>query len=154
MFLGVEYYFEQVFPQKDAIKSVKSGFMGGNVKNPTYYDVTYGKTGHREVVEIVYDPNEVDYETLAKYFFEIHDPTQENRQGPDFGEQYQSVIFYGNDEEKKIVEKLINILEEKGYKITTQLLPVSEFYQAEDYHQDYYTKTGKTPYCHAYKKKF
>jgi len=153
-FWGVEYYYENQFEQKDAIHSVVSGFMGGELENPSYYDVVYGKTGHREVVEISYNPEKVDYETLVRYFFEIHDPTQENGQGPDIGEQYQSVIFYQNEEEKKIAEKLIAILEEKGYKIATKLLSVSHFWKAEDYHQDYYRKTGKMPYCHSYQKKF
>jgi len=122
--------------------------------NPSYRDVTHGKTGHLEVVEVTYDPAKVDYEKLAKFFFEIHDPTQVNGQGPDIGEQYLSAIFYKNDDEQKIVHKLIDILKTKGYKVLTKVLPAGTFWKAEDYHQDYYDKKKQQPYCHVYKKKF
>jgi len=106
------------------------------------------------VVEVSYRSELVDFETLAKLFFEIHDPGQENGQGPDIGPQYASAIFYNNDEEKKVSESLISQLLEKGYGVVTQLLPMHPFWPAEDYHQDYYEKTGKQPYCHRYQKKF
>ena len=128
--------------------------MGGTLKNPSYRDVVRGKSGHLEVVEVSYDSTKVSYETLAKLFFEIHDPTQANGQGPDIGSQYLSAIFTSTKEEKASVKKLIRLLEAKGFKIATTLKPKATFYKAEDYHQDYYKKTGKTPYCHAYVKRF
>ena len=149
-FWGVEYHLESIKGVKDAI----SGFMGGKQKNPSYYDVVRKNTGHLETVEVVYDPKVVSYETLAKAFFEIHDPTQTNGQGPDIGSQYLSAIFVKNDEEKKTIEKLIKILEDKGLKIATKVLEADEFYKAEDYHQDHYKKKGTEPYCHVYIKRF
>ena len=149
-FWGVEYHLESINGVKDAI----SGFMGGSVKNPSYSDVIRKKTGHLETVEIIYDSTKVNYETLAKAFFEIHDPTQTNGQGPDIGSQYLSAIFVDNDEEQKTINKLITILEKKGLKVATKILAKSEFYKAEDYHQDHYEKKGSKPYCHAYVKRF
>ena len=149
-FWGVEYLFEK----KDGVLDVVSGYMGGHKDNPTYEEVCSHKTGHREVVEVTYDPQKVSYEELTKYFFEIHDPTQADGQGPDIGEQYKSTIFYNDESEKKIAEKLISILKEKGYKVATELIPASTFYKAEEYHQDYYSKHNKEPYCHIYKKRF
>ena len=149
-FWGVEYHFEH----KDGIISAKSGYMGGSMENPSYQDVCYKKTGHLEVVEVIYDTRKVNYEDLAKFFFEIHDPTQANGQGPDIGEQYQSAIFYNNDDEKKTAHKLINTLKTKGYKVVTKVLPVSTFWKAEDYHQNYYDKKKQQPYCNVYQKKF
>lgn len=149
-FWGVEYHFEK----KNGVKSVVSGFMGGHVKNPTYRDVIYNNTGHLEVVEVTYDNSKVSYEELTKLFFEIHDPTQTNGQGPDIGAQYLSGIFTSDANEKKTITKLVNILEKKGLKIATKVYPNSPFYKAEEYHQNYYERTGKQPYCHAYKKLF
>lgn len=149
-FWGVEHLFEK---QKGVI-DVVSGYMGGHVKNPGYYGVIKGNTGHVETVEVVYNPDEISYESLAKLFFEIHDPTQKNGQGPDIGSQYLSVVFYGNEEEKKTTQKLIEILKAKGYDVATTLKENTPFYAAEGYHQDYYVRTGKTPYCHVYKKIF
>ena len=149
-FWGVEYHLESIKGVKDAI----SGFMGGTQKNPTYYDVVRKNTGHLETVEVIYDSNIVNYETLAKAFFEIHDPTQTNGQGPDIGSQYLSAIFVSNEEERKTVKKLIHILEKKGLKVATKILEKSDFYKAEDYHQDHYEKKGSKPYCHAYIKRF
>lgn len=124
------------------------------MKNPTYQEVCNHTTGHLEVVEVSYLSAQVDFETLAKVFFEIHDPTQKNGQGPDKGEQYASAIFYQNEREKESVLRLINTLKTKGYDIVTRLLPMDTFWKAEEYHQDYYQKNGKQPYCHRYKKKF
>lgn len=149
-FWGVEYYFEKL----NGVKSVVSGFMGGYVKNPSYKDVLYKNTGHLEVVEVVYDASKVSYESLARLFFEIHDPTQKNGQGPDIGEQYLSAVFTSDEEEKRIVAKLIDILKGKGLDVATTLRDAAPFYKAESYHQDYYEKTGKKPYCHSYKKLF
>lgn len=149
-FWGVEYYFEQL----PGVISAISGYMGGALKNPTYKDVSYKNTGHLEVVEINYDPSKVDYETLAKLFFEIHNPEQTNGQGPDIGPQYHSAIFYNDTTEKDIAKKLITLLEQKGYHIATTLKPIKPFWKAEDYHQDYYDKTEKTPYCHVKTNRF
>lgn len=149
-FWGVEYLFES----KEGVLSAISGYMGGRVENPSYQEICEGNTGHLEAVEITYDPALVNYETLAKFFFEIHDPTQANGQGPDIGEQYLSAVFYATEEEKKSVEKLIEILKTKGFNVVTQVLPIAPFWKAEDYHQDYYDRKKKQPYCHAYKKKF
>jgi len=149
-FWGVEYHFKKV----PGVISTTVGFTGGHVKNPSYKEVCGGKTGHAEAVEVVYDPSVTSYETLAKLYFETHDFTQVNRQGPDIGEQYRTEIFYTSEKQKDIAEKLIRILKDKGYDVATKLTPASEFYPAEEYHQDYYEKTGKTPYCHVYKKIF
>jgi len=143
-FWGTEYYFKKA----KGVKSTTVGYIGGNVKNPSYEEVCTGTTGHAEAVEVIFDPKKTTYEDLARLFFETHDFTQVNRQGPDIGEQYRSVIFYTNDEQKLVAEKLIKLLSEKGYKVATQLEPAGEFYEAEKYHQDYYFKTGGTPYCH------
>ena len=149
-FWGVEYHLESIEGVKDAI----SGFMGGTQKNPAYYDVIRKNTGHLETVEVIYDASKVSYETLAKAFFEIHDPTQTNGQGPDIGSQYLSAIFVSNEDEKKTIKKLIHILEKKGLKVATKILEKRDFYKAEDYHQDHYKKKGSKPYCHAYIKRF
>jgi peptide methionine sulfoxide reductase msrA/msrB len=149
-FWGVEYFLQK----SPGVISVTSGFTGGHVKNPSYREVCTGKTGHAEAVKIIYDPEKTSYEKLLKLFLEIHDPTQVGGQGPDLGDQYRSEIFYLNDEQKKIAEKNIGILKEKGLKVATAITKASEFYQAEDYHQDYYFKNGKVPYCHAYTKRF
>ncbi|MBN1552399.1 bifunctional methionine sulfoxide reductase B/A protein [bacterium] len=149
-FWGVEYYFNKL----DGVKETTVGYIGGDVSNPTYKEVCNKKTGHAEAVEILFDPEKTDYETLAKLFFEIHDPTQINRQGPDIGSQYRSEIFYVNDRQRKIAEKLIDVLKEKGYKIATRVTPAGTFWVAEDYHQDYYDQKGAEPYCHLRTERF
>jgi peptide methionine sulfoxide reductase msrA/msrB len=149
-FWGVEYFLQKA----PGVLSVTSGFTGGHVKNPSYREVCTGTTGHAEAVKIIYNPSETSYETLLRLFLEIHDPTQVDRQGPDIGEQYRSEIFYLNDEQKKIAEKCLDLLRAKGYKITTAVTAASEFYTAETYHQDYYFRNGKVPYCHGYTKRF
>lgn len=149
-FWGVEYYFSKT---KGVIEAI-SGFMGGELKNPTYQDICYRDTGHLEVVQVKYDKKEVSYEELAKLFFEIHNPEQKDGQGPDIGSQYLSAVFVLNQKERKIIEDLIGQLKSKGYKIATKILDKQEFYEAESYHQHYYEKVGKTPYCHSYHKRF
>ena len=151
---GCFWGVERLFEQKEGVVSAVSGYMGGKVDEPTYRQVCSGRTGHVEAVEVEYDPATVSYEELAKYFFEIHDPTQDNGQGPDIGSQYLSVAFYGSDEEKETAERLIDVLRDKGYDIATMVLPNATFWPAEDYHQDYYEKKGSRPYCHAYTKRF
>ncbi|MDI6757157.1 MAG: bifunctional methionine sulfoxide reductase B/A protein [Endomicrobiia bacterium] len=149
-FWGVEYYFQNL----DGVASTKVGYMGGHENNPTYAEVSDKKTGHAETLGVTYDASKVSYETLAKLFFEIHDPTQKNRQGPDIGEQYRSAVFYADNEQKDTAEKLINILREKGYDVVTEVAKAGTFWPAEDYHQRYYEKNKKQPYCHVRKKRF
>jgi len=149
-FWGMEYLFEH----KDGVISVTSGYMGGSLSDPSYRDVTSGETGHLETVEIIYNPAEVSYEELAKFFFEIHDPTQTNGQGPDIGSQYLSAVFFQTNSEKETVQKLIDMLNDKGYDIATRLIPAQTFWTAEDYHQNHYDRNQQKPYCHIYKKKF
>jgi len=149
-FWGVEYFLQKA----PGVISVTSGYTGGTVKNPTYQQVCTGNTGHAEAVKVVYDPQKTSYDKLLKLFLEIHDPTQSGGQGPDIGDQYRSEIFYMNDDQKNIAENDLNILKSKGFKIATLVTKASEFYPAEAYHQDYYFKNGKTPYCHAYIKRF
>ena len=149
-FWGVEYYLEKL----NGVKEVTSGFMGGHVKNPSYYEVVRSDTGHLEAVEVVYDKNVISYEKIAKAFFEIHDPTQVDGQGPDIGKQYLSAVFVNSEHEKNIIQKLISELETNGYKIATRVLDKSEFYEADESHQNYYNKKGSKPYCHGYTKRF
>lgn len=149
-FWGMEYHFEKL----KGVIEVTSGFMGGTLQNPSYYDVVRGDTGHLETIEVLYDPKQVSYETLARLFFEVHDPTQKDGQGPDIGQQYHSAVFVSNSKERKTVMKLIKILQAKGYDIATTIRKKKEFYKAEAYHQDYYEKKGSKPYCHAYVKRF
>ncbi|MHC4563148.1 MAG: bifunctional methionine sulfoxide reductase B/A protein [Planctomycetota bacterium] len=143
-FWGVEHHFQQVPGVVDA----RSGYTAGTVENPTYKQVCGGQTGHAEAVEVVFDPAKVSYEELAKLFFEIHDPTQLNRQGPDVGDQYRSAVFYRSDDQKRIADTLISRLRERGYDVVTQVLPASEFFPAEDYHQDYIVKNPGRAICH------
>jgi peptide methionine sulfoxide reductase msrA/msrB len=143
-FWGVEYYMEQA----PGVLSVESGYMGGSLENPSYRQVSSHRSGHAETVQVVYDPSKTDYEQVAKLFFEIHDPTQVNRQGPDVGNQYRSEIFYRTVDQKETAEKLVSILEQNGFEVATQITPARTFWKAEDYHQDYYSNNGGTPYCH------
>ncbi|MDX2414503.1 MAG: bifunctional methionine sulfoxide reductase B/A protein [Bacteroidales bacterium] len=149
-FWGVEYYLQN----EPGVESVVSGYIGGKVKNPSYKEICTGRTGHAEAVKVVYDPEKVSYEKVVKLFLEIHDPTQMNRQGPDIGDQYRSEIFYMNESQKKIAESLLKVLVDKGLKVVTGLTAASEFYVAENYHQDYYQNNGNRPYCHGYTKRF
>jgi peptide methionine sulfoxide reductase msrA/msrB len=149
-FWGVEYFIER----HPGVLTVTSGYIGGHTKNPTYEEVCSGTTGYAEAVEVVYDPSTTSYEELARLFFEIHDPTQIDRQGPDIGNQYRSEVFYLDDGQKAIAEKLISMLKEKGYKVATNVTKATEFYEAEAYHQDYYVNKGTLPYCHGYTKRF
>lgn len=149
-FWGVEYYFKKL----PGVLKTEVGYTGGHKKNPGYYEVCSGSTGHYEAIRVVYDPSKINYEALTKFFFEIHDPTQPDGQGPDRGEQYLSVIFYYDETQKKIATNVIKELEGMGYRVVTKLLPVNTFWPAELDHQDYYEKMGKQPYCHRYEKKF
>jgi peptide methionine sulfoxide reductase msrA/msrB len=146
-FWGTEYYMQKA----PGVISTTVGFTGGHVDHPTYKQVCTGRTGHAESVEIVYDPAKTSYEKLAKLFFETHDFTQLNRQGPDIGTQYRSEIFYLNDEQRQVAERLVQELRQMGYSVKTKVAPAGTFWPAEDYHQDYYKNNGKTPYCHIYR---
>ncbi len=143
-FWGVEHHLEQV----DGVIGVTSGYTGGRVANPTYEQVCTGKTHHAEAVRVVFDPRRVTYERVARVFFEIHDPAQLNRQGPDVGTQYRSAVFYADRGQKETAEKLIAELRANGYEVVTELLPASEFFPAEDYHQNYLATHPARPTCH------
>lgn len=149
-FWGTEYFFMQA----PGVVETSVGYMGGDKKNPTYKEVSTGNTGHLETTEIVYDPSITTYGDLVRLFFETHDFTQINGQGPDIGSQYLSAIFYKDDEQKAIAKKYINLLNVKGYRVATTLRPAPEFWKAENYHQEYYKNNGSTPYCHVYTKIF
>jgi peptide methionine sulfoxide reductase msrA/msrB len=149
-FWGTEYQLQK----KDGVIETTVGYTGGHKENPTYKEVCTGKTGHAEAVLVVFDPEKVSYEELVKLFFETHDPTQIGGQGPDIGDQYRSEIFYFDDNQKRVAEKVIKLLKDKGLNVVTKLTKATKFYKGEDYHQDYYSKTGGIPYCHGYIKRF
>ncbi len=149
-FWGVEYFFQRC----EGVLKTEVGYTGGQKKNPSYRDVCSGDTGHYEAIRIIFDSTKIKYEALVKLFFEIHDPTQQNGQGPDRGQQYRSAIFYYDEAQKKIALQLIEELTQLGFHVATVLLPVSPFWRAEKDHQRYYQKTGKAPYCHRYEPKF
>ncbi len=151
---GCFWGVEALFKNEAGVVAATSGYSGGHSGNPTYREVCSGHTGHAEAVEIVYDPAVTDYETLCKFFLEIHDPTQRDRQGPDVGTQYRSAIFHFTDEQKAIAEKLLRELRRRGYDVQTALEPFARFWNAEEYHQDYYERKGTQPYCHGYVKRF
>ncbi len=143
-FWGVEHLLKQA----DGVKTTQVGYTGGHTDNPDYRSVCTGTTGHYEAVKVEYDPDTASFTTLAKLFFEIHDFSQTDGQGPDIGGQYLSAIFYADDQQRSEAEALVKQLEAMGHKVATRILPAGEFWPAEDYHQDYYKKTGKAPYCH------
>jgi len=149
-FWGVQYFFEKA----KGVKDTKVGYIGGHVDHPTYEDVCSHTSGHYEAIQVIYDNRVTNYENMAKLFFNIHDPTQTNGQGPDIGEQYMSVIFYMNDAQMKTAQNLINTLNGKGYKIATQLKKATTFWPAEEYHEHHYDREGSTPYCHHFQDKF
>lgn len=148
-FWGVEYLLSKL----TGVVSATAGYIGGTVVNPTYEQVCSGATGHAEAVEIVFT-KETTYKTVIKEFFEIHDPYQKGGQGPDIGSQYRSALFFLSLAQKKIALELIEELTKEGRSPTTEVVPASPFYPAELYHQEYYKKNGKTPYCHIKTKRF
>ena len=142
---GCFWHVEEAFRCLEGVESTRVGYTGGTMKNPTYEDVCTDKTGHAEAVEVTFDPTKITYDELLEMFWEIHDPTQLNRQGPDRGTQYRSAIFYHTPEQKAAAEHSKQKLEQsKQYrkKIVTEIAPATEFYQAEDYHQQYLEKQG------------
>lgn len=149
-FWGVQYYMGKA----KGVISTEVGYIHSNIPHPTYEQVCSGKTRAAEAIRVIFNPSVTSYEAVAKLFFEIHDPTEVNRQGPDIGLQYRSEVFYLDDEQKAIADKLINILKAKGYKVATKLTKADTFWKAEDYHQNYYDNNGHQPYCHKYTKRF
>lgn len=149
-FWGVEYYFQK----QEGVHCVVSGYMGGHVENPAYENICTGQTGHLEVVKVEYDECKISYINLCKLFFEIHNFTQKDGQGPDLGSQYLSAIFYVDEKQKDGALELIDQLTDKGYDVATSLYELVPFYPGEDYHQNYYKRHQKVPYCHSYKKIF
>jgi len=147
---GCFWCSEALFETLDGVKSVVSGYSGGHVSNPTYKEVCDGTTGHAECIEVVYDPKKITYTALLEAFFRGHDPTSLNRQGNDIGTQYRSVIFYHNDEQKKLAEEAKAELNKSGAyanPIVTEITKAAKFYPAEDYHQDYFAKNPDQGYC-------
>jgi peptide methionine sulfoxide reductase msrA/msrB len=149
-FWGTQYHLQQA----KGVLTTTVGFTGGRSGHPTYDDVCSGATGHAEAVQVTYDPDVISYEDLAKLFFETHDFTQVNRQGPDIGTQYRSEIFYSGDIQRQVAGKLLAVLQAKGFQVATRITAAAEFWPAEAYHQNYYVKKGGSPYCHVYRKIF
>lgn len=146
-FWGVEYHFSQLKGVTDVI----SGYIGGHTKNPTYKDVCTGNTGHAEAVKIIFDPQQIKYSDILKFFFRVHDPTTEDRQGADTGHQYRSAIFYTSEFQKTVAEEIIQQVEKTGFwksPIVTTLEKANTFYPAEDNHQKYYVQQNSPHVCH------
>lgn len=146
---GCFWCIDAAYRQFDGVYSATSGYMGGTVKNPTYEDICTGESGHAEVVRVVFDPKKITFEKVLAWFWDLHDPTTLNRQGNDVGTQYRSVIFYENDEQKKIAEASKQAAQENFKSpIVTEITKATEFYPAENYHQNYYAENkSKNPYC-------
>ena len=143
-FWGVEHFLEEM----PGVIDVESGYMGGASESPSYEEVSSGASGHAETVRVTFDPAAITYAAVARRFFEIHDPTEVDRQGPDIGTQYRSAVFVTGPEQRAAVKDLIGKLEANGYAVATTVHDAGKFWLAEAYHQDYYERTHKTPYCH------
>ena len=142
---GCFWGVEEAFTKIKGVKSTRVGYIGGNLRNPRYEDVCTDRTGHAEALQVKYDPKEISYEELLDLFWSIHNPTTKNRQGPDIGSQYRSIIFYHIPEQERIAKKSKQELDDSNKfqnKIVTEIVPASTFYPAEDYHQKYYQKIG------------
>jgi peptide-methionine (S)-S-oxide reductase len=147
---GCFWCVEAIFQDIKGVKKVESGYSGGSIKNPSYKEVCNGTTGHAEVVQVTFDPKEVAFSSILEVFFSTHDPTTLNRQGADVGTQYRSAIFYHSEEQKKVAELAKEAAQSSGdwsNTIVTDISAYSNFYKAEDYHQDYYNQNGTQPYC-------
>jgi len=147
---GCFWCLEAVFDEMKGVESVESGYMGGRTNNPTYEEVCSGETGHAEVTRLSFDPEVVSFREILEVFFVIHDPTTLNRQGNDAGTQYRSAIFYHSAEQKSAAEQVIANLESARIyddPIVTEVVPASQFYVAEDYHQEYFKRNPGQPYC-------
>ena len=146
---GCFWCVETIYESLDGVKEVYSGYAGGSTINPNYYQVMSGKTGHAEAIEIIYDSTKVSFDTLLKVFFDSHNPTTPNRQGPDYGTQYRSIAFYTNEDEKNKIKNYINFLSTStifGKNIITEIKEINKFYYAEEYHQDYEKKNPNNQY--------
>lgn len=146
---GCFWCSEEIFQSLVGVRDAVSGYAGGKQKNPTYDEVSDGKTGHAESIQVYYDPSVISYETLVAAFFASHDPTTQDRQGPDEGKQYRSIAFYRNENEKKIIENQIrqlNLSKKYSRPVVTEVVPFTVFYPAEKYHQEYITKHPSDPY--------
>ena len=149
---GCFWCVEAVYDQLKGVRSAESGYAGGKSANPTYDDVCGGRTGHAEVVRIEFDPDELSFEDLLRVFFTIHDPTTKDRQGNDVGTQYRSVIFAQSPEQRKVAESVIAELNQARLwrdPIVTEIADAAQFYPAEQYHQEYFARNGRQPYCQA-----
>jgi peptide-methionine (S)-S-oxide reductase len=149
---GCFWCVEAIFESLKGVEEVKSGYSGGAVKNPSYKEVCAGTTGHAEVCQVVYDPNIISLKEILEVFWQTHDPTTLNRQGADTGTQYRSAIFYHSDDQKEIAQEYFNKLDDAGAfinPIVTEITAFTNFYSAEDYHQDYFEQNGDQPYCSA-----
>lgn len=147
---GCFWCLEAVFSEVRGINAAISGYSGGTIKNPTYREVTSGRTGHAEVVQLQFDPEVISYRDILTIFFHLHDPTTLNRQGADVGTQYRSVIFYHSDEQEKVAREVFEEIDRSDLwsdPLVTQVSPLQEFYRAEDYHQNYYANNPNQPYC-------
>ena len=147
---GCFWCLEAVYQELRGVEKVESGYSGGDVPDPTYRAVCSGTTGHAEVVQVTFDPEMISYKDILEVYFSIHDPTTLNRQGADVGTQYRSVVYYHDDEQRRVAEAVISDLEAEGIwkdPIVTEVTPMDEFYIAEDYHQDYFRNNGYQPYC-------
>jgi peptide methionine sulfoxide reductase msrA/msrB len=150
-FWGTEYWFSKTA----GVIATTVGYAGGDIDKPTYREVCQGDTGHAEAIRVIYNPKIARFDTLVKLFFETHDPSQKNGQGPDIGSQYRSVIFYTAAEQKIIAEKYRSLLKDQDINVTTEIVPLEKFHPERDpHHQKYYEKNGQRPYCHIYEKKF
>ena len=149
---GCFWCLEAVFEQLRGVEKVVSGYSGGSMPNPSYKQVCGGTTGHAEVVQVTFDPQVITFRQLLEVFFDVHDPTTLNRQGGDVGPQYRSVIFYHDPGQKDVAEQVIQELDEEGRwdnPIVTEVVPLETFYEAEDYHQEYFRENSRQPYCRA-----
>ena len=149
---GCFWCVEAVFDDLKGVEDVVSGYSGGHTENPTYREVCSETTGHAEVVQLKFDPQEISYKEILQIFFAVHDPTTLNRQGNDIGSSYRSAIFYHDDEQKRVAEEVIREITEEGIwddPIVTEVTAFDKFYRAEDYHQEYFANNPSQPYCAA-----
>lgn len=149
-FWGTEYWFGKAV----GVVSTLVGYMGGTKDNPTYEEVCSGKTGHAETIQVLFDKSQTSYEKLVELFFETHDQSQVNRQGPDVGTQYRSEVFVTSKEQEQITRNIIKVLKDRKMKVATAVTPAGKFWKAENYHQEYYKRKNGKPYCHVFQKKF
>ncbi|RLM71006.1 peptide-methionine (S)-S-oxide reductase [Halorubrum sp. Atlit-8R] len=147
---GCFWCVEAAFKELDGVEAVTSGYAGGHVEDPSYREVCTGNTGHAEVVQVEYDPDALSYEEILEIFFTVHDPTQLNRQGPDVGTQYRSIVLYHDDEQRRVAENYVAALDEEGGyddDVVTEVERLETFYRAEEKHQDYFEKNPADAYC-------